>query len=214
MRIARTFIYRMYKRSITNMKRYDIIRHLIDKRGYKSYLEIGVLGNETFNNVPLDVKHGVDPNGCGTHSMTSDEFFANHCKQNYDIIFIDGLHLAEQVQKDIENSLTHLNNGGIIVVHDCLPSEEYEQRREGVSGKPWTGDVWKAFASMRARRADLMMCVVDTDYGCGLIQKTNMSSGPISCLPINGKLTWDWFQKYRNELMNVITTEEFIGRTQ
>lgn len=198
------------------MKRYDIIRHLIEKRGYKSYLEIGVLGNETFNFVQLDVKHGVDPNGCGTHAMTSDEFFANYCKQSYDIIFIDGLHLSEQVTRDIENSLTHLNNGGIIVVHDCLPTAEYEQRRQGVSGKPWTGDVWKAFATLlHARRGDgLGMGVVDTDFGCGLIERSDYYF--LTRLAVSGplpELTWEFFEANRNHLMNVLTVEEFLGRT-
>lgn len=188
------------------MKRYDIIKHLIAQRGYKSYLEIGVLGNETFDSVVLDVKHGVDPNGCGTHTMTSDDFFASHCKQNYDIIFIDGLHLAEQVTRDIENSLTYLNEGGIIVVHDCLPSEEYEQLREGLGGKPWTGDVWKAFAGLRMSRRDLRMSVVDTDCGCGLIEH-----GSQTLYPPVFVLDWQYFQKNRNALMHVITVEKFLN---
>lgn len=193
------------------MKRYDIIRHLIETRGYKSYLEIGVLGNETYNNLPtLDVKHSVDPNGQAIFNVTSDEFFEHYCKQSYDIIFIDGLHLAEQVERDIENSLTHLNEGGIIVVHDCLPTAEYEQLREGVSGKPWTGDVWKTFAALRANRSDLIMRVVDTDYGCGLIER---GVDPVEYRPIDGNYTWDFFCKHRNKVMGVITVEQFIGRT-
>jgi len=203
------------------MKRYDIIRHLIEKRGYKTYLEIGVLGNETFNSLPsLEVKHSVDPNGQAVYNMTSDEFFANHCSQSYDIIFIDGLHLAEQVTKDIENSLTHLNKNGIIVVHDCLPMNEYEQFREGISGKPWTGDVWKAFAAMRFNHKDLRMCVVDTDYGCGLIEREK-DYKPIIGLqpelsgitPIDGQYTWEFFCNRRNQIMGVITVEQFIGRS-
>ena len=203
------------------MMRYDIIRHLIEKRGYKSYLEIGVLGNETYNSLPtLDVKHSVDPNGQAVFDVTSDEFFASHCKQSYDIIFIDGLHLAEQAAKDIENSLTHLNEGGIIVVHDCLPGHEWEQLREGLSGKPWTGDVWKAFADIRHTRIALKMCVIDTDYGCGLIERdyepfvdSEWSRRFHSrVLKPDSGWTWDFFWKYRDELMNVITVEEFLGR--
>lgn len=206
------------------MKRYDIIRHLIEKRGYKSYLEIGVLGNETFNSLPtLEIKHSVDPNGQAVYNMTSDEFFANHCSRSYDIVFIDGLHLSEQVTKDIENSLTHLNKGGIIVVHDCLPSWEYEQLREGVSGKPWTGDVWKAFAAIRFARHDLRMCVVDTDYGCGLIEREEDCqpitgfqaelSSMLGIAPIDGQYTWDFYCRHRNQIMGVITVEQFVGRS-
>lgn len=194
------------------MKRFDIIRRLIEHRGYKSYLEIGVLGNETFDSLPpLDVKHSVDPNGRAVFNVTSDDFFANHCKQSYDIIFIDGLHLAEQVAKDIENSLTHLNNNGIIVVHDCLPAHEWEQFREGLSGKPWTGDVWKTFARLRAERDDLKTCVVDTDCGCGLIEKGIDPSRLVTYGPIDGEYNWEFFSKHRDKIMGVITVEDFIG---
>lgn len=198
------------------MKRYEIIKHLIEKRGYKSYLEIGVLGNETYNSLPpLDVKHSVDPNGQAVFNVTSDEFFSSLCNQSYDLIFIDGLHLKEQVQKDIENSLTHLNKGGTIVVHDCLPAHEWEQFREGISGKPWTGDVWKEVAHLIHYRdsKDLNIRVVDTDFGCGIIQKRDEgleSRGDYTQLP---ELTWGYFVANRNRLMNVITVEEFLGRT-
>lgn len=205
------------------MKRYDIIRHLIEKRGYKSYLEIGVLGNETYNSLPtLDVKHSVDPNGQAVFNMTSDEFFKSYCHRTYDIIFIDGLHLSEQVTKDIENSLTHLNEGGIIVCHDCLPSAEYEQLREGISGKPWTGDVWKAFANLKAERTDLVMSVIDTDYGCGIIERLDdvrprsnfdarLLSSLVTIKPIDSNYTWDFFCKHRDNIMGVITVEQFLS---
>jgi len=192
------------------MKRFDIIRHLIESRGYKSYLEIGVLGNETFASLPpLDVKDSVDPNGQAVYTMTSDEFFAHYCSRSYDIIFIDGLHLSEQVQRDIENSLTWLNHDGIIVVHDCLPATEEEQLREGVSSKPWTGDVWKTFARLRLMRWGLEMCVVDTDCGCGLIEFGDSSSDDRMMLPET--LDWKFFEQNRNKLMNVISVEQFLN---
>ena len=196
------------------MQRYDIIRHLIEKRGYKSYLEIGVLGNETYNALPsLDVKHSVDPNGQAVFNMTSDEFFSSYCSQTYDIIFIDGLHLAEQVQRDIENSLTHLNEDGIIVCHDMLPTEEWHQFREGVDGKPWTGDCWRAFVNLKSTRLDLKMCVVDTDWGCGLIEKLVPGSWQTCLLAPYPEPTWGQFLAHRDIMMNVITVEEFLGRT-
>jgi len=192
------------------MQRYDIIKYLIDKYDFKSYLEIGVLGRETLNQINVPIKHGVDPNGCGDYTMTSDEFFANHCKQKYDLIFIDGLHLAEQVQKDITNSLTFLNEQGIIVCHDMLPTEEWHQLREGLSGQPWTGDCWKAFASLRSWRHDLKMFTIDTDWGCGVIRRDDTTWEQKFIAPVEG-WTWDIFKRHRDEIMNVITVEEFLN---
>lgn len=191
------------------MERFDIIKQLIRTHGFQSYLEIGVRGRETLNQIDLPVTHGVDPNGQGDFTMTSDEFFASHCPQSYDIIFIDGLHLWEQTRKDIENSLTYLNNGGIIVVHDCLPQQEWHQLRDGVPGKPWNGDVWKAFADLRSERADLTMYVVDTDWGCGVIAR-----GSQELYQRPDEWTWEYFQQHRDELMNVITPETFLGHSQ
>ena len=56
----------------------------------------------------LKKRVGVDPVEGGTHKMTSDHFFSIN-KDNFDIIFIDGLHEYSQVMKDIKNSLKFLN---------------------------------------------------------------------------------------------------------
>ena len=102
------------------MTRTQIINGLIAKNNYKSYLEIGI--NEpspdtrrwNWTDVQIETKHGVDPNVDTTYKMTSDEFFAKHVPQKYDIIFVDGLHLFEQVHRDILNSLNNLNDNFII----------------------------------------------------------------------------------------------------
>jgi hypothetical protein len=115
-----------------------------------SYLEIGVWTGETFKHINSNNKDGVDPGqycDCSlvNYKMTSDEFFSNHIQKKYDIIFIDGLHTAYQVTKDIYNSINNLNDGGWIILDDVFPHCEYEQERLNLrkSGSQ-TGDVWKA----------------------------------------------------------------------
>ena len=76
----------------------DVINFLIRQYGYRSYLEIGVDKNRNYNHIECKLKHGVDPNVPCTFKMTSDEFFATTSTM-YDLIFIDGLHEAEQVEK-------------------------------------------------------------------------------------------------------------------
>ena len=43
--------------------------------------------------------------------MTSDDFFLSN-KDKFDVIFIDGLHIYEQVRKDVVNSINAINDGG------------------------------------------------------------------------------------------------------
>ena len=136
--------------------------------------------------------------------MTSDEFFEQNTK-NFDIVFIDGLHLDHQVKKDVENSLKFLNENGTIVLHDCLP-ERYEGQLENDIGYGWWGTVWKAFAMFLITREDLEMKTIDTDCGLGIIKKGKQEKFKLN---VNHTIDWNLFQSKRNGLMNVITIDEF-----
>jgi len=134
----------------------NIINHII-KNNYSNnpnYLEIGVWYGETIKSVNTINKDGVDPEQyCKSefvnYKITSDEFFENHITKKYDIIFIDGLHTAYQVTKDIHNSIKNLNNNGWIVIDDVFPHSENEQERLNLrKSGPQTGDVWKAIYEM------------------------------------------------------------------
>lgn len=187
------------------MKRTDIINHFIEKRKYKRYLEIGVDHGENFKKVVCEEKFGVDPaeNSNVTHQMTSDDFFKKN-KKKFDIVFIDGLHHAEQVEKDIENSLKFLKKGGVIVLHDCIPHCERIQRVPRET-KEWTGDVWKAIIKVR-RQPDIHISIVDTDYGVGIIEK-----GQQTPLIIDNP-TFAQFEAKKNEWLNIISPEEFLNK--
>ena len=60
--------------------RYDLINAFIKARKYKSFLEIGTAGGETFRAVNCEIKVSVDPckEAGATFQMTSDEFFATN----------------------------------------------------------------------------------------------------------------------------------------
>ena len=88
----------------------------------------------------------------------------------FDVTFIDGLHEEHQADRDIVNSLKHLNPRGIIVLLDCLPPDEWHQRPPAafLSGENWNGTVWKS--ALKAMVASEWRCyVVDCDWGCGVI---------------------------------------------
>jgi hypothetical protein len=190
------------------VNRTDIINSLILSNNLKTYLEIGVRNrDDNFNKIACYDKTGVDPepSANATYVMTSDDFFKFN-KKKFDIIFIDGLHLREQVLKDIENSLNTLNDEGFIVCHDCLPNTEKEQIEyyDGISA--WVGTVWKGISYLRMTRKDLEIKVVDTDYGCGIIKKGSQNLYPKIEF---ADMDWNYFSKNRNDLMNVISVEEF-----
>ena len=190
-------------------KRWDIINALIEKNNYKSYLEVGTQDPKSnFDKINTEHKVSIDPfpRGEVTFVGTSDEYFESISDDvKFDIIFIDGLHHNDQVLKDVENSLKHLNKGGIIVCHDSLPSNEREQERNDHGGV-WLGDVWKAIAELRMTRDDLIIETIDTDLGCCLI-----SRGSSEKWDSKGE-DWELYTYYvsnKKELMNVISVENF-----
>ena len=197
----------------SKIQRYHIINYLIDKYKLINYLEIGVFKGENIREVKAAHKDGVDPGAEGytppevNYPMISDDFFKlieEYDEIKYDIIFIDGLHHAEQVTKDIKNSLKHLVPNGFIVMHDCNPAS-YEAQlipRETVA---WNGDVWKAFVGFKIDNKDFRCCVVDTDFGIGVIQNTTYQPE----FSLHSTLHWNHFNENRKQLLNLITWDEF-----
>lgn len=214
------------------MIRWDIINHFIKKNNYKSFLEIGYYKGWNFDSVNCDNKTTVDPNPCKTpdqeeleygnsmqlsgisyeslYKMTSDEFFSKEAKgSKWDIVFIDGLHEAKQVTRDIENSLKHLSDGGVIVLHDCNPPT-YEHTTTGDCGGNWNGDVYKAVykASIEPQND---FYTVDTDWGVGVLKRREG-------MRVNGTagrgrdLSWEEFDANRKEILNLISVEEFLEK--
>lgn len=179
------------------MTRIELIQGLIDKHGYKSYLEIGVNTPKqpgySHDSITIETKHGVDPNVDTTFKMTSDAFFKKN-KKNYDIVFIDGDHTYEQAYRDITNSLAILNGGGTIVVHDCNPTTEITQRVPRESDA-WHGDVWKAIVRIQLE-PDVCVWTIDTDEGCAIITKER--NNPFKYLDRN-----------REGLLNLISVESW-----
>ena len=148
--------------------RTEIIQNIINKKNYEKYLEIGCDKDDNFSKIQAKIKIGVDPQRGGTTRMTSDEFFKNN-NENFDIIFLDGLHTYEQTIKDIQNSLNTISNEGTILIHDCLPKKIWNQIVPRVYGH-WNGDVWKAIVHSRTfEKADTYTIIAD--HGLGIIFK-------------------------------------------
>jgi hypothetical protein len=190
-------------------RRYDIINKIIIKRNYTSYLEIGCFKDETFNQINIKKKIGVDPVSGGNLRMTSDQFFIEN-KEKFDLIFIDGLHVYEQVIKDIFNSIKVLKENGIILVHDCLPRKLWYQTPTRMSDT-WNGDVWKAIVECRTlENIDTYTCLADEGIGVIKVQKNN------NLLNLNlsnfKNLKYKEYYTNRESIMNIISVEKLINQ--
>ena len=158
------------------MTRTETINRLIQENGYQSYLEIGLGDGRNFRNVKCEFKIGVDPafeTKSPIYSVTSDDFFKD-CEDHFDkfdLIFIDGLHHAEQVQKDIVNAWNCLNKGGAILIHDIKPHDE-AMTIVPRAQKIWTGDVFRAWHGFKETYPKINTEYIDETYGLGLIWKS------------------------------------------
>ena len=187
--------------------RLDIVQNIIKKKEYKKYLEIGCFDDELFNYINCEKKVGVDPVSGGTIRKTSDQFFSDN-NDYFDCIFIDGLHEYKQVRKDILNSLKFLNQGGLILLHDCLPNNYFEQATPRCQWT-WTGDVWKAIVeSRKSENIDVYTCYADMGIGIiikrpnrNLLENLNKDSASLKFE--------DYFHNHKN-LMNIIEYDKLI----
>lgn len=198
--------------------RTQLLNHLASTYGYRHYLEIGVRNPaDNFAHVAVADKISVDPDprAKAQEHMTSDAFFAEIAGPRglaFDLVFIDGLHLAEQVSKDVDNALRCLRPGGTIVLHDCNPLSEAAQIETYEVGKLWNGSVWKAWAELRGTRPDLSMCVVDIDHGCGVLRP-----GQQTCYtpwPPSEPLAYEHLAADRKALLNLVSMREFLALEQ
>ena len=187
--------------------RLDIVQNIIKKKNYKKYLEIGCFDDELFNYINCEKKVGVDPVSGGTIRKTSDEFFSDN-NDYFDCIFIDGLHEYKQVRKDILNSLKFLNQGGLILLHDCLPNNYFEQAITRCQWT-WNGDVWKAIVeSRKSKDIDVYTCYAD--YGIGvIIKRPNRNLLETSNKDSASLKFEDYFYNHKN-LMNIIEYDKLI----
>jgi SAM-dependent methyltransferase len=177
------------------------------KYDYQAYLAIGQGKKEDgFDAVDTRIKIGVDPDRQlnAAFQMTADEFFAQN-KLVFDLISIGGLHDAGQVDKAVANALKVLRPGGTILVYDCNPKSEDQQRVPGSNAESWTGDVWKAWVKLRATREDLEMFVVNLETGLGVITR-----GKQKKVTLPAPLGYETLAAKRKDLLNLVEVDELV----
>ncbi|HVW99478.1 MAG TPA: class I SAM-dependent methyltransferase [Candidatus Babeliaceae bacterium] len=178
----------------------ELLNAIIEKYELKSYLEIGVQTTaNNFDKITAPFKMGCDPKVVGDariYNCTSDQMFLA-LRQKFDLIFIDGLHHADQVKRDFENSLRVLNDNGFILIHDCLP-QNFQGTVVPRQTKVWWGDVYKFCMTLRFYSC-IDFVTFNIDHGCCLIWKDRAKLG--FQLPIT--INWQTYCSLGKELLKI-----------
>jgi hypothetical protein len=224
------------------MTRIEVLNAIIKKKSVKNYLEIGVnRGKCLFNIKGAEKRFAVDPFfnfnlwkkvkaiAKNTDNLkneyfevTSDAFFAENAnllvENKIDLAFIDGLHTYEQSLKDTLNTLNHLNENGVIVLHDCNPLDELaafpansiDDARKELAQLPnwkniWNGDVWKTIVYIRKNHPELSAFVLNTDHGLGFVYKKERTNLPdvFNSFDTIDDLDYAFFDTNRNDLIDL-----------
>lgn len=221
--------------ALPGVNRIRAVQQALAMRTDPVYLEIGVSKGQAFQRISADVKLAVDPAFRMTRQtreladrkgrvvryfeVASDAFFENEAEllrqHPVDVALIDGLHTYEQVVRDVENTVGHLKDDGVIFLHDCNPPFELAGRRADSwddfmaqqSGPLkigiWNGDVWKAIVQLRSTRPDLVVGVLKCDQGVGFVRKgTPDSTLSLSPAQIEA-LTYADLKSDRKRLLNL-----------
>jgi SAM-dependent methyltransferase len=207
------------------MKRWELLNRLADHVRATRYVEIGVQGGECFRNVRVPIwKAGVDPDpsSAATCHATSDAYYAaldaacasgatSRATESADLVFVDGLHHAAQVSRDVANALRYLRHPGAVVLHDVNPPTEQAAAVPKGRGAIWCGDVWKAWLDLRATLLDRDLFVVDTDLGCGVVLPLLPGAARRDpfVVPAESR-TWAGFEANRREWLRLLSVEDFL----
>jgi hypothetical protein len=128
-----------------------------------------------------------DKEACLFFQMPSDAFFRRYKPatifgEPFDLIFLDGMHLAQFLLRDFMNIEKYSHKNSIVMMHDCIPTNIYMAERDPhseacqkLNSHPgwWSGDVWKTLVALKKYRKDLVISAFDAPP-TGLVAVTNL----------------------------------------
>ncbi|MDP3193768.1 class I SAM-dependent methyltransferase [Tabrizicola sp.] len=162
----------------SGMPYYRFLRLLHEACLFDWYLEVGCRSGESFapvrsKTIAVDPFFQAEINIIGkkpalhVFQATSDDFFASGFLARNGIrpglAFLDGMHLFEFLLRDFIHSEAAMAQGGVILLHDCVPYGMGMTTRDlaNLPKGPWTGDVWKLIPILQRWRPDLRLTVLD-----------------------------------------------------
>ena len=220
------------------MDRLICIKCLMKKKNLKNYLEIGVSNGHILFRVKSNFKIAVDPAFFFDNARkigktflnpynlfnryfrkTSDDFFEQDAprvfaKRKVELALIDGMHVYEFALRDVENTLRYLDEGGVIIMHDCNPQDSksacsFDEWKARDFKGAWNVDVWKTILHLRSLRSDLTAFVLDCDHGLGIITKQKNEKAMHFSQNDIQKLAYEDFNANRNAWLDLKPAEYF-----
>lgn len=201
------------------LKRWQVLRRLVNLYPEPRYLEVGVCEGLTFDRVPAARKVAVDPEfrfdqvekgrthpEATYHEVTSDEYFNRIVApdEEFDVIYLDGLHVFGQTLRDLLNALAHLQPRGVIVIDDTRPPTYLasipdrirfgeERRALGVRDQDWMGDVFKVVHFVQAFCPHLSYGTIANNHGQTVVWRQRRDEEPRRDLGGIAAMTFDEF---------------------
>lgn len=203
------------------------------------YLEVGLQEGKTFEQIRAATRVGVEPyprfsrrrlpRNSEVYVGTSDLFF-DSCQSKFDLVFLDGLHEANQTYRDLIHALRFLEPGGVIMVDDVVPLDEpsslpslrdsdLRKRELGINHPFWYGDVYKVLGVIIELHSDLDLVLIgDTpEHIQALVWRANsqtvVSAHPNAERAISNWTYSDFFPaSLFLESLEILSEEEAIDR--
>ena len=206
------------------VRRGQVMRRLVNLYPEPRYLEVGVCRGKTFDQVPAARKVAVDPAfrfdhvamqeahpEATYHPIPSDDYFSRHAAPDdeFDVVYLDGLHVYDQTLRDLLNALEHLQPRGVVVIDDTVPPTamaairerrdfDAERARTGSDDKRWMGDVFKVVYFIQAFCPYLRYATIANNHGQTVVWRGRRDEPPFGDLAdING-MTFEEFEARRD----------------
>lgn len=209
------------------IRRFEVLQALLELFDEPRYLEIGVSKGTTFHHLNAGLKVAVDPRfqfdweaekaqrGPSTqyYEVPSDVYFGSIVdrSQEFDVIYLDGLHTFEQTLRDFTNALAHLADGGVIVIDDVKPSSyhaslpnpgSYQKLRQYVNDerRAWMGDVYRLVWFIDTFYQSLSYATISNNHGQAVVWRERRTSVTERTVAEIGDLSFESMVLSRNVL--------------
>ena len=224
------------------MQKYDIVNGLAREFGLRRYLEICtpstglkfqyvdasrfdachrlMYRSPATHDDGFDVTHRTEADT--SHALVAELHATLAPAERYDIIFVDPHHTYRASRLDLLGAMCLLAPHGILVVHDCNPTDPTIVQPQFQPGS-WCGVTYQAYVDFLLGGRAAGHCTVDSDYGCGVVFNTAAPVPPAwqnRRPPDSLALAWAaaadddagryaFFDRHRAALLNLVTPEHF-----